>query len=103
MSYTMAEEGELKEEQGEEHLIEFFGTECKHCHEMTPLVGRLEEELGLKLTKLEVWHNETNKKKLEELDQGRCGGVPFFINTKTNDFICGSADYDKLKAWATGK
>ena len=81
----------------------FFGTECKHCHEMAPLITQLEDELGIKVTKKEVWHNESNKKELEAADQGRCGGVPFFINKKTDKFICGSVDHDKLKAWATGE
>jgi thiol-disulfide isomerase/thioredoxin len=84
-------------------LIEFYGTECKHCNDMKPLVERLEQELNIKLKKLETWHNEANMKKLQELDQGKCGGVPFFINTKSGKFICGSTTYEKLKAWAEGK
>ena len=84
------------------NLLEFYGTECKHCNDMKPFVERLESELGKELTKLEVWHNQQNLKKLEECDQGRCGGVPFFFNKKTGKFICGSTTYDKLKAWAQG-
>ena len=97
----MAEDHDLQEIEGDTNLVMFFGTECKHCHEMAPLIGRLEEELGITITKKEVWHNEANKKELEEADKGRCGGVPFFINKKNDTFICGSADYDKLKEWAT--
>ncbi|TAL47957.1 hypothetical protein EPN87_01765 [archaeon] len=84
-------------------LIEFYGTECIHCHEMDPLLERLEEEIGLKVEKIEVWHNEKNAKMLEEYDKGHCGGVPFFINKKTGKWICGSASYEELKKWATGK
>ena len=86
-----------------EHLIEFYGTECEVCHSMEPLVERMEDELGIQITKLEVWHNADNMKKLEELDKGFCGGVPFFINTLTNDYICGAADYERLKQWAQAK
>jgi thiol-disulfide isomerase/thioredoxin len=84
----------------EEHLLEFYGTECKHCIEMKPIVAEVEQELGVEFTKLEVWHNDVNAKKLQELDDDKCGGVPFFINTKTGNFICGSTSKEKLKAWA---
>jgi thiol-disulfide isomerase/thioredoxin len=84
-------------------LIEFYGTECKHCREMESLMRRLEQELEIKIERLEVWHNAENKKKWEELDQGRCGGIPFFWNEDTKEFICGSASYEKLKEWALKK
>lgn len=80
----------------------FFGTECVHCHEMNPLVERLEKEEKIKVERLETWHNAANAKKLQEFDKGRCGGVPFFYNDKTGKFICGSANYADLKAWAKG-
>ena len=70
---------------------------------MEPLVQKLEKEEGVKVQKFEVWHNEKNAQAFQEADQGRCGGVPFFINKKTNKFICGSTDYKSLKKWATGK
>jgi thiol-disulfide isomerase/thioredoxin len=84
------------------HLIEFYGTECSHCRTMEPLVERLQEEEGVEIARLEVWHNEENARRMRELEQGRCGGVPFFYNTRTNQWICGSASYDKLKSWAKG-
>ncbi|OGP65172.1 MAG: hypothetical protein A2169_09280 [Deltaproteobacteria bacterium RBG_13_47_9] len=67
---------------------------------MNPLVERLEDEEGLKIEQLEVWHNEANAKRMKEYDKGFCGGVPFFFNTKTGKWICGSADYDRFKNWA---
>ncbi|MCX8116969.1 MAG: hypothetical protein N3G78_03415 [Desulfobacterota bacterium] len=68
---------------------------------MEPLVERLEAEEGVKVARLEVWHNEANARLMQQYDQGRCGGVPFFYNTKTGKWICGSADYERLKRWAT--
>ena len=85
------------------NLLEFYGTECVHCNEMKPLVQRLEQELGKELTTLEVWHNQANLQKFQQADQGKCGGVPFFLNTKTGKFICGSTSYENLKKWAMGK
>lgn len=85
------------------HLIEFYGNECTHCNAMKPLVAKLEQETGVTVDKFEVWHDEENAKKMEEIDKGECGGVPFFVNTKTGDKMCGAVSYDKLKAWALGK
>jgi hypothetical protein len=70
---------------------------------MAPLIERLEQELGVKVQRIEVWHNEDNAKLLQELDQGRCGGVPFFYNLKTGKWICGATSYENLKKWAEGK
>ena len=82
-------------------LLMFTGTECTHCHEMNPLVERLEKELGVKVEHVEVWHNSENRALLERLDNGKCGGVPFFFNENNGKWICGNTSYDKLKEWAS--
>jgi hypothetical protein len=81
-------------------LLMFGGTECVHCHEMDPLVERLEKEERIKIEYLESWHNDENAALLEKLDGGRCGGVPFFYNQTSKKIICGSCDYETLKNWA---
>jgi len=81
-------------------LLFFNGTECAHCHEMEPLVARLEQELRIKIESLEVWHHEDNAKLLRQLAAGKCGGIPFFFNKSSGKWICGSASYEKLKEWA---
>jgi len=78
----------------------FNGTECTHCHEMEPLVQRLEQELKVKVERLEVWHHEDNALLLRKLAAGKCGGIPFFFNEDSGKWICGAASYDKLKEWA---
>ncbi len=85
------------------HLLEFYGEECPHCMDMKKVVKKLEENEGLKIESLEVWHNEENLKKMEGLDQDRCGGVPYFYNTETNKWICGEAELPELTDWALGK
>lgn len=80
-------------------LLEFFGRECGHCKKMEPLVDKLEQELGVKVQRLEVWHDEANEKKFEDKARGICQGVPFFVNTETQKTICGEATYDELKDW----
>jgi hypothetical protein len=69
---------------------------------MMPLVDKLIAE-GAKIEKFEVWHDEANAKKMEEYDRGLCGGVPFFYNTDTKDYICGEADEKELRKWAKGE
>jgi hypothetical protein len=70
---------------------------------MAPLIDQLQQETGLEVQRFETWHNEENAKKLQEYDKGECGGVPYFINTETNEAICGEADFETLKNWATKK
>lgn len=84
----------------EKRLIDFYGEECPHCHNMDPLVERVEKELGVKFEKYEVWHNEENTKMMKEYDKNFCGGVPFFYNTSSNEWICGETDYESFKKWA---
>jgi len=38
---------------------------------------------------------------MREFDKGHCGGVPFFFNKKSGKWVCGGADYEGLKKWAT--
>ena len=86
----------------QERLIMFYGTECPHCHEMDPIIDRLEKEIGKPILRLEIWHNEENAQLMERCDNGFCGGVPFFYNEESGEKICGGAPYDRLKQWATG-
>jgi hypothetical protein len=81
-------------------LMNFFGQECPHCEKMESVIAKLEHETGVTVERLEVWHNDENMKKLNELDKNFCGGVPFFYNTDTNKWICGEATIDELKTWA---
>ena len=90
----------MAESENGKRLIMFTGTECVHCHDMDPLVDQLEKELNLKVERLEVWHNSENMAFLQQLDQGKCGGIPFFFNEKSSKWICGSTKYEKLKDWA---
>lgn len=83
-------------------LHEFYGAECPHCITMMPLVDKLIAE-GFDIKKHEVWHNEKNAELMKGHDKGLCGGVPFFINTDSEQFLCGEADEKALRKWAAGK
>ncbi len=90
-----------------EKLIMFHGRECPHCKNMMPYVDKLEEETGIQLEKLEVWHDEKNAdlmRSYRDIIAPKCGGqlrTPTFFNTETNDVLCGEVEYEKLKEWAT--
>lgn len=84
-------------------LVEYYGTECKHCIEMMPLIEKLEKEHNVKIERKETWHNSANKAEFEKTDNGKCGGVPFFFNKKTKKTLCGSVPYEDLVKWALGK
>lgn len=85
------------------HIIEFYGETCPHCLSMKPLIRELEGELGGEITKLEVWNHENNKaimKQHEAVIAEACGGfaaVPSFVNTQTNQALCGTHEKADLK------
>lgn len=82
-------------------LYEFYGKECPHCKKMKPLVTNLKEE-GFDVEQREVWHDEDNAALMDKYDDGKCGGVPFFYNTESDQFICGETSFENLVAWAEG-
>lgn len=85
----------------------FHGRECPHCKVMMPLVDRLEKETGMEIERLEVWHNEKNAdlmRSYRDIIAPKCGGqlrTPTFMNTETDEIICGEVTYEELKNWAT--
>lgn len=89
-------------------IIEFYGAECPHCHNMEPVVAQVEADLGIEIKKLEVWHNDANREiffQYEDIVAPACGGgmgVPAFVNTKTHKAVCGEMSADALKAFITG-
>jgi len=84
-------------------LYEFYGDGCPHCEKMAPKVEELEEKEDVEVQQLEVWNNKENAKKQMKFDDGKCGGVPFFYNTDSDEWICGEADMETLRKWAKGK
>ena len=83
-------------------LYFYYGEECPHCHHMMPLIDKLIEE-GKVIEKRETWHNEENAHQFEQADNGKCGGVPFFVNTDSGQFICGATTEERVRAWANGE
>jgi len=85
-------------------LYMFYGDGCPHCERMMPKVEELEEEHSVEVDRLEVWNNEENNEKMQEIeDFQECGGVPFFYNTESEEWICGETDTETLKDWSEGR
>lgn len=84
-------------------LYEFYGDECPHCENMESKVKEVEEDEDVEVEQLEVWNDKENAEKLEKLDDGKCGGVPFFYNTESEEWICGETDVETLRKWALGQ
>ena len=87
-------------ENSDSGLIMFYGQECDHCHEMMPLLDKLEKEENVSVERLEVWHDDKNMAVFQKADDGKCGAVPFFHNKKSEKWLCGAVNYEKLKEWA---
>ena len=85
-------------------LIMFYGTECVHCHEMFPDIEKLKQKEGVKVEKLEIWHDFKNRARYDKCNNIiKCTGVPFLYNEKTGKGFCGATDYEGLKKLAKGK
>ena len=86
------------------YLLEFHGVDCEQCEDMEPLMEKLEDELGVKVKRFEVWYDPENYKLLQSLDaDGKCGGLPFYFNRKTMTAICGATTYRNFKAWGESR
>lgn len=87
---------------GLEGFIEFYGAECPHCQKMKPILEKVENETGVVFTKLEVWHNETNREIMimhASTIERDCKvlGVPAFYSVKTDKAVCGEMSEEQLK------
>ena len=73
--------------------------------EIETVVERLEQEDGVEIEALEVWHNEENKRVMNSLSRlydKECNGnfvVPSFYDKETDRLICNPGTYENLKTW----
>ena len=85
-------------------LYMFYGEECPHCEKMMLVVEEVESERAVEIEQLEVWHDKENAEKMQGIEEfEECGGVPFFYNTETEQWICGEASNQELADWAAGE
>ena len=93
------------------HLIMFYGTDCPACMDMKILLDKLQKQWNINIETRDVWtgaDKETNYRMFENYIEMTgnigtdCDGLPFCINTETNQFLCGNVSYKKLEKWAMG-
>jgi thiol-disulfide isomerase/thioredoxin len=90
-------------------IIEFYGETCSDCIAFAPEVARLEKEGEVEFEKIEVWNNEKNAKRMEDLKQlygQECDGnmvVPSFYDKEKERLVCEPGSYEKLKSWVFEK
>lgn len=89
-------------------VIEFYGETCPHCIGMKPIVKNAEQKSKVTIEKLEVWNDPKNQAKMqkyEDIISKACGGfaaVPSFVNTKTNQALCGAHSEEDIIALING-
>lgn len=82
----------------------FYGDECPHCENMMPKVEELEGENSVEVEQLEVWNDKENNEKMRDIEGFQeCGGVPFFYNTESEEWICGETSTETLENWSNGQ
>ncbi len=82
----------------------FYSADCDHCEAMLPVINDLLQEEGIEIELVEV--SPKDKESIacyESYDNGDCGGVPFFVNTKTMATLCGAVSRADLHSWALGE
>ena len=71
--------------------------------ELSKSLDRLEKTNGIRVKRIEVWHNASNLSIMMKYAEGKCSAVPFLYNRKTGKYFCGSVPPDeKLISWAKG-
>jgi len=84
----------------ETELLEFYGAECDHCKMVATFLDRLKAEEGIDVKRYEVWHSSQNQGIYFKYAAGKCKGVPFLVNARTGDFLCGPKTYEAVLGWA---
>src|SRR3989338_571467 len=85
-------------------IVEFYCAECPYCQKMIPTVSQVEQETGITIQKIEVWHNDNNARLFNRLRaeiEAACGGfgVPTFYNFDNGDVACGEMPVAELTAF----
>eukprot|EP00922_Rhytidocystis_sp_ex-Travisia-forbesii_P010689 GHVS01015648.1.p1 GENE.GHVS01015648.1~~GHVS01015648.1.p1 ORF type:complete len:152 (-),score=16.23 GHVS01015648.1:1-417(-) len=69
---------------------------------MESSVSAVSKHMNINVARLEVWHNKENMIVLQQLDRkSRCGGLPYYYNTRTCQWICGATTTYNLHLWAS--
>lgn len=83
-------------------LYEFYGEECPHCQRMLKITDKIMQDFpSIHIERKEIWHDKKNMALVKEYDvEDSCGGIPFYYDTETKQWLCGEVTYEELKDWA---
>jgi hypothetical protein len=84
------------------YLLEFHSDTCENCAQMEPVLKRLENDIGTKIRRINIFRRNEFMTLLESIGHDECGGLPFYYNRRTGQAICGATSYLNLKRLATG-
>ena len=84
------------------YLLEFHTDNNDMVDQMAPVLERLEEDLGTKVRRINIFRRKEFMGLLEAIGFDECGSIPFYYNRRTGQAICGPTSYLNLKRWGTG-
>jgi hypothetical protein len=84
------------------YLLEFHTDNNDMVTQMEPVLERLEEDLGTKVRRINIFRRKEFMGLLEAIGFDECGSIPFYYNRRTGQAICGPTSYLNLKRWGTG-
>ncbi len=91
----------VRAENKEVNVYLFYGKTCPHCEEAYEYFTSIEDKYNLKIYRYEVWYNDENQKKMQDvadLLDVNVSGVPFVVinNTPISGFSKGITDQTYL-------
>lgn len=90
-----------------ESIVVFYSQWDDNWRASAKTLDKLDEDLGYKIPRREVYNNYKNKLEMETLYRERLNELnqdtlafPYYINNETGEIICGVKTVEELKAWA---
>lgn len=90
-----------------ESIVVFYSQWDDNWRASAKTLDKLDEDLGYKIPRREVYNNYKNKLEMETLYRERLNELnqdtlafPYYINNETGEIICGVKTVEDLKAWA---
>lgn len=81
-------------------LTMFYSATCPFTAKAAPAIEAAEAATGVTITRRDVNKSRDAGVAYMKADNGRCGGVPYFWNSKTEKFICGApSSAEAVRMW----
>ena len=77
-------------------LVDFFAVWCGPCHQIVPTLEELEEELSIKIVKVDV------DKEVEIREKYDIMSIPTLLLMKNGEVVstfCGASSKEKIREW----